>query len=42
MLRAGRADAEALARGNTLRRPTCVHYTGDQIAWPLETFRLRL
>ena len=24
---------EALARGNTLRRPTCVHYTGDQIAW---------
>lgn len=24
---------EALGRGNTLRRPTCVHYTGDQIAW---------
>jgi tRNA (guanosine-2'-O-)-methyltransferase len=24
---------EALARGNTLRRPTCVHYTGDQLAW---------
>jgi tRNA (guanosine-2'-O-)-methyltransferase len=23
---------EALARGNTLRRPTCVHYTGDQLA----------
>lgn len=24
---------EALARGNTLRRPVCVHYTGDQISW---------
>jgi tRNA (guanosine-2'-O-)-methyltransferase len=24
---------EALARGNTLRRPTCVHYTGDQVRW---------
>jgi tRNA (guanosine-2'-O-)-methyltransferase len=24
---------EALERGNTLRRPTCVHYTGDQIDW---------
>ncbi len=24
---------EALARGNTLRRPTCVHYTGDQLTW---------
>lgn len=24
---------EALDRGNTLRRPTCVHYTGDQLAW---------
>lgn len=24
---------DALERGNTLRRPTCVHYTGDQIDW---------
>ena len=24
---------EALDRGNTLRRPTCVHYTGDRLAW---------
>ena len=24
---------EALERGNTLRRPTCVHYVGDQITW---------
>ncbi|HET9172058.1 MAG TPA: TrmH family RNA methyltransferase [Actinospica sp.] len=24
---------EALERGNTLRRPTCVHFTGDQITW---------
>ena len=24
---------DALERGNTLRRPTCVHYTGDQLAW---------
>jgi tRNA (guanosine-2'-O-)-methyltransferase len=24
---------EALDRGNTLRRPVCVHYTGDQITW---------
>ena len=24
---------EALARGNTLRRPACVHYTGEQMAW---------
>jgi tRNA (guanosine-2'-O-)-methyltransferase len=24
---------EALDRGNTLRRPTCVHYTGDQLTW---------
>ncbi len=24
---------EALARGNTLRRPACVHYTGEPIAW---------
>lgn len=24
---------EALERGNTLRRPTCVHFTGDQISW---------
>lgn len=24
---------EALERGNTLRRPTCVHYTGDQLTW---------
>ncbi|SDN46955.1 SpoU rRNA Methylase family protein [Klenkia soli] len=24
---------EALARGNTLRRPTCVHWTGDQLTW---------
>ena len=27
---------EALARGNTLRRPTCVHYTGDQLTWLAE------
>jgi tRNA (guanosine-2'-O-)-methyltransferase len=24
---------EALARGNTLRRPACVHWTGDQLGW---------
>ncbi|MBB4933494.1 tRNA (guanosine-2'-O-)-methyltransferase [Lipingzhangella halophila] len=24
---------EALARGNTLRKPTCVHWTGEQLAW---------
>ena len=24
---------EALERGNTLRRPACVHYTGNQIDW---------
>lgn len=24
---------EALERGNTLRRPTCVHHTGDQLTW---------
>lgn len=24
---------DALDRGNTLRRPSCVHYTGDQIPW---------
>lgn len=24
---------EALARGNTLRRPACVHYTGNQLMW---------
>jgi tRNA G18 (ribose-2'-O)-methylase SpoU len=24
---------EALERGNTLRRPTCVHFTGNQINW---------
>lgn len=24
---------EALARGNTLRRRTCVHYTGDPVRW---------
>jgi len=24
---------DALARGNTLRRPTCVHRTGDPIRW---------
>lgn len=24
---------EALARGNTLRKPTCVHWTGDQLTW---------
>lgn len=24
---------EALERGNTLRRRTCVHFTGDQITW---------
>ena len=24
---------EALDRGNTLRRRTCVHYTGDQLDW---------
>ncbi|WP_308268694.1 TrmH family RNA methyltransferase [Yinghuangia soli] len=24
---------EALARGNTLRRPTCVHWSGDQLGW---------
>lgn len=23
----------ALGRGNTLRRPACVHYTGEQIGW---------
>ncbi|PSK93614.1 SpoU rRNA methylase family protein [Murinocardiopsis flavida] len=24
---------EALNRGNTLRRPACVHWSGDQVAW---------
>src|SRR5690348_546969 len=24
---------DALARGNTLRKPACVHWTGDQIPW---------
>lgn len=24
---------DALARGNTLRKPACVHWTGDQLAW---------
>ena len=24
---------EALERGNTLRRPSCVHFTGNQITW---------
>ncbi|MEY9928966.1 tRNA (guanosine-2'-O-)-methyltransferase [Catenulispora sp. GP43] len=24
---------EALARGNTLRKPACVHWTGDQLTW---------
>ncbi len=24
---------DALERGNTLRRPACVHYTGDQLTW---------
>jgi tRNA (guanosine-2'-O-)-methyltransferase len=24
---------EALERGNTLRRPTCVHFTGNQLNW---------
>lgn len=24
---------EALARGNTLRRPTCVHFTGPALPW---------
>lgn len=24
---------EALARGNTLRHPSCVHWTGDQLDW---------
>ncbi|MGW3241387.1 TrmH family RNA methyltransferase [Streptomyces sp. NPDC001070] len=24
---------EALARGNTLRRPACVHWTGDPLGW---------
>ncbi|MFV0461361.1 MAG: TrmH family RNA methyltransferase [Actinomycetales bacterium] len=24
---------EALARGNTLRRPSCVHWTGDPLGW---------
>lgn len=24
---------EALERGNTLRRPACVHWTGDQLGW---------
>ncbi|AKH86093.1 RNA methyltransferase [Streptomyces sp. CNQ-509] len=24
---------EALARGNTLRRPVCVHWTGDPLRW---------
>jgi tRNA (guanosine-2'-O-)-methyltransferase len=24
---------EALARGNTLRRPACVHWTGDPLRW---------
>ena len=24
---------EALDRGNTLRRPTCVHWAGNQLAW---------
>ncbi|GAA0403618.1 TrmH family RNA methyltransferase [Microbispora corallina] len=24
---------EALARGNTLRRPACVHWTGDPLTW---------
>lgn len=30
----------ALERGNTLRRPTCVHFTGDQLGW-LEAQRRR-
>src|SRR5258706_12798371 len=25
--------AEALARGNTLRKPTCVHRVGDPVTW---------
>lgn len=24
---------EALDKGNTLRRPTCVHYIGDELRW---------
>lgn len=24
---------QALARGNTLRRPTCVHWSGNQVTW---------
>jgi tRNA (guanosine-2'-O-)-methyltransferase len=24
---------EALAKGNTLRRPSCVHYVGDEMGW---------
>lgn len=24
---------DALARGNTLRKPTCTHWTGDQLTW---------
>lgn len=24
---------DALARGNTLRHPACVHWTGDQLTW---------
>lgn len=24
---------EALARGNTLRRPACVHWTGNRVGW---------
>lgn len=24
---------DALARGNTLRKPACVHWTGDQLTW---------
>lgn len=24
---------EALARGNTLRKPPCVHWTGDPLGW---------
>ncbi|ACU73179.1 tRNA/rRNA methyltransferase (SpoU) [Catenulispora acidiphila DSM 44928] len=24
---------EALARGNTLRHPACIHWTGDQLSW---------
>ncbi|WP_435601976.1 TrmH family RNA methyltransferase [Streptomyces sp. bgisy130] len=31
---------EALERGNTLRRPACVHWTGDPVGW-LERQRAR-